>query len=58
MPQNIKIKEIEEKMEKLRKDNVEFKNEINNKFDEFIKTYQETNKKLIEMVEELIGGRN
>lgn len=44
------ISKLENKMEK-------FSTNIDNKFSEFLHKYQETNSKLIEMVEEVIGGK-
>lgn len=52
--QNDKIKELESKMESFIKETKEetknFENTIDKKFNEFLKTYKETNAKIIEMV--------
>lgn len=52
--QNAKIKELEAKIDLLKKENDKFKNELTQKFASFLETYQETNNEIIQMVKSLM----
>lgn len=52
--QNTKIKELEAKIDLLKKENDKFKNELTQKFASFLETYQETNNEIIQMVKSLM----
>lgn len=49
-PQNEKISLLEKEINDLKKAQEDFTNSINGEFNKFLKTYQDSNKKLIDMV--------